>query len=102
MKNKMHPAPFPLEVPLRIIFSIFDIEDSKTIIDPFIGSGTTALAAKFLNHNFLGIDISEQYINQSKIRLENMENERAVVDREISLHKVNKTYKQRKEEARKK
>lgn len=102
MKNSKHPAPFPLELPLRIIFSIFDEEKSKVIIDPFSGSGTTAIAAKLLDHYFIAIDISEKYINESKVRLENINYEKDLFEKEIALHKVNKTYKQRKEERNKK
>lgn len=39
--NNEHPAPFPLELPLRAIYSIFDNEEGKTIMDIFNGSGTT-------------------------------------------------------------
>ena len=64
-----------------------------------MGSGTSAVAAKLLGHNYFGIDISEEYIINAKFRLDNItekENER--FNNELSLHKVNKTYKQRKEQ----
>lgn len=66
LKNK-HPAPFPLKLVDRIISST----KAKIILDPFMGSGTTALAAKMNNRKFIGIDISPQYNKMAKKRLTN-------------------------------
>ncbi len=65
-KNK-HPAPFPLDLIERIISST----TAKIILDPFMGSGTTALATKNLGRNFIGIDISPEYCEMALQRLEN-------------------------------
>ena len=65
-KNK-HPAPFPVDLIERVISST----DAKTILDPFMGSGTTALAAKNLNRKFVGIDISPEYCEMAQQRLNN-------------------------------
>lgn len=64
MKNK-HPAPFPVALVERIISSTH----AELILDPFMGSGTTAVAAKNLNRNFIGIEISPEYCEMSKERL---------------------------------
>ena len=64
-KNK-HPAPFPVDLIERVISST----DAKIIIDPFMGSGTTALAAKNLNRQFIGIDISPEYCEMAQQRLD--------------------------------
>jgi site-specific DNA-methyltransferase (adenine-specific) len=64
MKNK-HPAPFPLALPLRCIESTL----AKVILDPFSGSGTTALAAKKLGRNFIGIEISPEYCELAENRI---------------------------------
>ena len=64
MKNK-HPAPFPVSLVERIISSTY----TDLILDPFMGSGTTAVAAKNLNRNFIGIEISHEYCEMSKERL---------------------------------
>lgn len=63
--NNPHPAPFPEALIERIISST----DAKIILDPFIGSGTTALVAKKLNRNFIGIDISPEYCDMAEKRL---------------------------------
>lgn len=64
MKNK-HPAPFPLALPYRCIEST----DAQIILDPFSGSGTTALAAKQLGRRYIGIDISPEYCEMARERI---------------------------------
>jgi modification methylase len=94
-----HPAPFPIEIPTRCIYSILDNKKDCTIIDPYMGSGTSAVAAKLLGHNYIGIDISQTYIEQAKKRIENItQKEIDDFNNEISLHVVTKTYKDRKKE----
>ena len=64
-RNNPHPAPFPLELAERVISSTM----AETVLDPFVGSGTTALAAKNLNRLYMGVDQSERYINMAKARI---------------------------------
>ena len=64
MKNK-HPAPFPVPLIDRIITST----DAKIILDPFMGSGTTAITALGNNRNFIGIDISPEYCKMAEERI---------------------------------
>jgi len=68
MKNP-HPAPFPVDLIERIISST----DAKLILDPFIGSGTTAIASRNLDRNFIGIDIAKDYCQMAINRLNNIE-----------------------------
>jgi modification methylase len=63
--NNIHPAPFPVSLIERIISSTF----AQLILDPFSGSGTTAVAAKLLDRNYIGIEISPEYCELSKQRL---------------------------------
>ena len=65
MKNK-HPAPYPVALIERCISST----KAKIVLDPFVGSGTTAVVAKGLKRNFVGIDLSPQYCEMSRERLE--------------------------------
>jgi len=58
-KRDDHPCPFPIEIPGRIIKLFSFVGD--VVLDPFIGSGTTALAARKLDRKFLGIDLSPEY-----------------------------------------
>ncbi len=59
-KQKNHLAMFPLELPLRLI-KMFSFEED-TVLDPFLGSGTTSLAALQLNRNSVGYEINPQYL----------------------------------------
>lgn len=64
MRNP-HPAPFPVALIERIISST----SAKIVLDPFMGSGTTAVAAKNLGRHFIGIDISPEYCKMALARL---------------------------------
>lgn len=54
-----HPAPFPLELPRRLI-KLYSYTDD-VVLDPFLGSGTTAVAAKMLGRRCIGVDVDEVY-----------------------------------------
>ena len=64
-----HPAPFPVELPLRVI-KLYTFE-GEIVLDPFIGSGTTAIAALQANRQFIGYDIDEEYVKLAEKRIEN-------------------------------
>ena len=62
-----HPAPFPVELPERFI-NLFTYKDDL-ILDPFMGSGSTALAAKKLNRKYIGYEINKDFVELSEKRL---------------------------------
>ena len=62
-KNTEHPAPFPMEIPLNIIKCCS--KENDIVYDPFMGSGTTAKAAKQLNRCYIGSEINKDYINNA-------------------------------------
>jgi len=68
-KNK-HPAPFPTALIERIISST----NAQIILDPFMGSGTTAVAAKQLGRHYVGIEISPEYCAMAQQRIAEHEN----------------------------
>jgi site-specific DNA-methyltransferase (adenine-specific) len=97
--NNPHPAPFPLEIPARIIYSIFDDSKEKLVIDPYMGSGTVAVVAKLFGCDYLGIDISKTYIDMANKRISEYENYREIYNKEIEKHVITgKTYQERKAE----
>jgi len=63
-----HPAPFPVELPYRCI-QLYTFE-GDVILDPFMGAGTTAIAALKTNRSFIGLDISEEYVNLANTRIQ--------------------------------
>lgn len=63
-----HPAPFPEELPLRLIQLYSFIDD--IILDPFMGSGTTAIAALKSGRKYVGYDICQEYIELAEKRIE--------------------------------
>ena len=62
-----HPAIFPEQLAEDHIVSW--INEGDIILDPMCGSGTTCKMAKLNNRNFIGIDISEEYVGISRERL---------------------------------
>lgn len=63
-----HPAPFPVELPLRCI-KLYTFEND-VVLDPFMGSGTTAIAALQTNRHFVGYDIDQEYIDIANKRIQ--------------------------------
>ena len=66
-KRVGHPAPFPEELPKRLI-KLYSFP-SQVILDPFVGSGTTCIAAKRLGRKYLGYDVSNKYCKLAETRM---------------------------------
>jgi len=65
--KNIHPAVFPIGLPAKCI-KLFTHE-GELVIDPFMGIGTTLLAAQDFNRNAVGFDLKEEYIDVAKSRL---------------------------------
>lgn len=68
-RDNKHPAPFPIELAQRCISATIE----GVVFDPFMGSGTTALAAKILNREWIGVEISSQYCTMAQKRIRDYE-----------------------------
>ena len=66
-KRVKHPAPFPVELPSRLIQLYTYAEDC--VLDPFMGSGTTAVAAVKDGRHYVGYDTSEEYVGIARDRI---------------------------------
>ena len=66
-KRAQHPAPFPVELPRRLI-DLYTFSD-EVVLDPFMGSGATALAALDFGRVFVGYEISQEYVDVASVRL---------------------------------
>lgn len=65
-----HPAPFPVELPHRLI-NLYSYE-GDVVLDPFCGSGSTCIAAIQNNRSYIGYDIKKEYIDLAQKRIENL------------------------------
>ncbi len=63
-----HPCPFPPEIPHRLIELLSRV--GETVLDPFMGIGTTARAARMLNRHFIGYELEEQFVKIAKSRVD--------------------------------
>lgn len=67
IKNNQHPAIYPLFIVQELVKLLSNPND--IVLDPFAGSGTTCLAAKNQKRNYVGIEISPEYVNYANERL---------------------------------
>lgn len=74
-KKTGHPAPFPVELPYRCI-QLYTAE-GDVVLDPFMGAGATALAARRTNRKFVGYDIEQKYCDIAKQRLKQLKEEKS-------------------------
>jgi len=66
-KKVGHPAPFPVELPYRLI-QLYSFE-GEVVLDPFMGSGQTAIAAIKTKRHYVGYDINEEYVKLAERRI---------------------------------
>lgn len=71
--NDEHEAMFPLELPYRVIRLFTDPGD--TVLDPFMGSGTTALAAIKCGRKYIGIDRERKYVALAREKIQQSQNQ---------------------------
>lgn len=69
--NRNHSAVFPLELPSWFI-RLFT-KKGDVVLDPFIGIGTTAIAAKLLDRRYIGIENSAEYVKEARMNIEDLE-----------------------------
>jgi DNA modification methylase len=63
-----HPAPFPVELPYRLI-QLYSFRD-EVILDPFMGSGQTAIAACKAGRHYIGYEINPEYVSLANARIQ--------------------------------
>lgn len=62
-----HPAPFPVELPRRVI--LLYTRPGDVVLDPFMGSGSTAIAARLTGRHYVGYELSAEYCALAEKRL---------------------------------
>ena len=68
--SKLHPSQKPIELFEKIIIN--SSKENDTVLDPFMGSGTTAIACLRLNRQFIGCELNEKYYDIAKDRIDRM------------------------------
>lgn len=81
--TKTHPAPYPLQLAERLIRMFSFVGD--TVLDPFMGTGTTNVAAAKWGRNSIGIEVDPEYFEMASRRLDN-ETPKLLSHRDIRLH----------------
>ncbi|MHA1997834.1 MAG: DNA-methyltransferase [Promethearchaeota archaeon] len=71
-KRVKHPAPFPVELPYRIMLMFSKKGD--VVLDPFMGSGTVAIAALISGRKYVGYELEKDYIEIANERIKNLSN----------------------------
>ena len=67
--EKAHPCQMPVNLAVRCI--VFSTDENDIVLDPFMGSGSTAVACDKVNRQFIGMDISPEYVEMTRKRLDN-------------------------------
>jgi len=75
--ERAHPTQKPVSL---MEWCLTFVDDVKTILDPFLGSGTTAVAAKKLGRHFIGCEISEEYCKIAEERLQRLDAQPALFE----------------------
>ncbi|GAB7193409.1 hypothetical protein NUM3379_41190 [Kineococcus sp. NUM-3379] len=83
-----HGAQFPLALPARCIGLSTKVGD--VVLDPFVGSGTTGVAARSLGRRFVGIDVSPEYLAQADQAIGLVQDSLFGGHQELSLHETDK------------
>ena len=79
-----HPAPFPIELPYRLI-QLYTFE-GEVILDPFVGSGTTCIAALKANRKYVAYEIAKEYCDLTGYRIKQYLQEQATLFSKYSHH----------------
>ena len=69
--NKVHPTEKPIE--LMKLYVSNSSNEGDTVLDPFMGSGSTGIACKQLNRNFIGIELDDKYFNIAEKRIKDID-----------------------------
>ena len=65
--TRAHPAPYPIELAERLVRMFSFVGD--TVLDPFMGTGTTTVAAAYWGRNSIGLEVDEHYFNLAQQRI---------------------------------
>ncbi len=79
-----HPCQLPVHLLERII--LMSTDDGDIVLDPFMGTGTTAIAAKKLGRNYIGLELDENYVNIAEEKLTKIHKKSKIGSSFVSIH----------------
>lgn len=83
-RRDKHPCQLPIHLLERIL--LMSTDEGDIVLDPFIGTGTTAVAAKRLGRNFIGIEIDENYVQVANRHLDDISSNSKIGESWVSLY----------------
>jgi DNA modification methylase len=84
-----HPAPFPVELPYRFI-QLYTFE-GDTVLDPFMGSGQTAIAAVKSGRHYVGYEIEDKYVEIAERRIKEFTRQKLENSLQMTLDSMSET-----------
>lgn len=78
LRSNIHPTVKPLD--LMSYLMILGSRENDLVLDPFIGSGTTAIACRILNRNFIGFEINPEYCKIAETRLKDVMQQKKIFE----------------------
>ena len=91
VEKTTHPCQFPVAIPQRLIKALTN--EGDLVVDPFLGSGTSAVAAVLENRKFIGAEIKKEYVDICQQRIEEAINGNAKIRPDVPVIKPNKKQK---------
>jgi site-specific DNA-methyltransferase (adenine-specific) len=85
--TKHHPAPYPVQIASRLIRMFSFVGD--TVLDPFVGSGTTCIAAALSERSSIGVDVEPSYCEMAAQRFARLVGDRAWLDHHRQPERTN-------------
>ena len=79
-----HPCQLPIHLLERLI--LMATNENDVVLDPFIGTGTTAIAAKKLSRHYIGFDIDDSYVDIAKNKLSNVKSDSKIGNSWVSFY----------------
>lgn len=76
-----HPATFDIQIPINCILAAS--KEDEIVLDPFMGSGTTGVACRMHNRNFIGIEIDKKYFDIAQNRINGTEIQKEYIQGEL-------------------
>lgn len=83
-KRDEHPCQLPLHLMDRLILMVTD--ETDVVLDPFSGTGTTAISAKRLGRNYIGFELDEKYVDISRNKLSQVKSNYKIDDIWVSFY----------------